>query len=249
MSDPIPKPDAASPPPGLPPSAPVLEPHMLRDIRAVKRRLTEEATNVVGMLEQALAALWALDTAAAGEILKSDERIDREEVAIEEACFRVMALQAPVAKDFRMLTFIVKVNSSVERIADHACSIAKVTYKLADDRPRTWPVSLRELGDRVPIICHALLRAMHDENADAARMIVVGDKTIDRLNRQLFDEVVDAMSAGDLSHRTGLLMFRLGRELERVGDLMTNIAEDIVYLATGEIIRHAKKELRAQMGM
>lgn len=247
MSDPSLKPEPSNPPRN-PPAAPMLEPHMLRDVRSVKRRLTEEATSVVGMLEQALSALWSLDTAAAGEILKDDDRIDREEVAIEEACFRVMTLQAPVARDFRMLTFILKVNADVERIADHACSIAKVTFKIADDRPRAWPVSLRELGDRIPIACHGLLRAMHDENADAARQIVVGDKTIDRLNRQLFDEVVEGMAAGTLSHRTGLLLFRLGREIERIGDLLTNIAEDIVYLSTGEIIRHAKKRLRQELG-
>jgi phosphate transport system protein len=221
---------------------------MLRDIRGVKRRLTEEATNVVGMLESALSALWDLDTTKSAEILKYDDRIDTEEVAIEEACFRVMALQAPVARDFRMLTFILKVNSDVERIADHACSVAKITFKLADEPARSWPTSLREMGDRVPITCHALLRAMHDENADAARQIVLGDKTIDRLNRQLFDEVVEGMASQSLSNRTGLLMFRLGRELERVGDLSTNIAEDIVYLATGEIIRHTKKRMRAELG-
>jgi len=224
-----------------------LEPHMLRDIRAVKRRLGEEATSVVAMLETSLTALWNLDTEKAGETLKFDDRIDREEVAIEEACFRVMTLRAPVARDFRLLTFILKVNSDIERVADHACSIAKITFKLADSPPPVWPISLTEMGQRVPITCHALLRAMHDEDADAARQIVIGDKTIDRLNRQLYDEVIDLMTSLTHPHSTGLLMFRVGRELERVGDLMTNIAEDIVYLVTGEIIRHTKKRLRAQL--
>lgn len=213
----------------------------------MKRRLADEATIVVGMLETAIGALWNLDTAKAGEILSSDERIDREEVAIEEACFRVMTLQAPVARDFRLLTFILKANADIERVADHACSIAKVTYKLADNPPPSWPTALTELGQRVPMVCHALLRAMHGEDAATAKEIVVGDKVLDRLNRRLFDEVLEFMAAHPRSHATGLLLYRTGRELERVGDLMTNIAEDIVYLATGEIVRHEKRRLKAEV--
>lgn len=134
---------------------------MLRDIRTVKRKLGEEATSVVAMLESSLEALWKLDTERAALTLQTDDRIDREEVAIEEECFRVMTLQAPVARDFRMLVFILKVNSDIERVADHACSIAKITGRLAGGPPPVWPTSLLELGQRVPIACHALLRAMH----------------------------------------------------------------------------------------
>jgi phosphate transport system protein len=239
-------PDSTPPPINPTPAPGGLEPHLLKNIPSVKQRLIHEATLVVGMLEAALNALWDLDTEAAGNVLASDERIDREEVEIEEACFRVMTLQAPVARDFRQLTFILKVNADMERVADHACSIGKITFKLADNPPPTWPTALTELGQRVPMTCHALLRAMLDEDPVAAKDIVLNDKTIDRLNRRLFDEVVEFMDTHPKSHATGLLLFRIGRELERVGDLMTNIAEDIVYLTTGEIIRHEKKRLRAE---
>lgn len=252
MSDPLPNRASATGPAAS--SPPALEPHLLKDVRAVKRRLTDEATVVVGMLESSLNALFDLDAEKAGDVLRSDERIDREEVEIEEACFRVMTLQAPVARDFRLLTFILKVNADVERVADHACSIAKITIKLADGEPPAWPTALIELGQRVPMSCHALLRAMHDEDAAAAKQIVLDDKTIDRLNRRLFDEILEYMATGGRGfdttastvHANGLLLFRIGRELERVGDLMTNIAEDIVYLSTGEIIRHSKRRLRAE---
>ncbi|MBY0313514.1 MAG: phosphate signaling complex protein PhoU [Phycisphaerales bacterium] len=222
-----------------------LQPTLVREIAAVKRRLVDEATSAVGMVEAALAALWELDTTAAGEILKRDERIDKEEVAIEEEVFRLMALQSPVARDFRLLAFVLKVNADVERIGDHACSIAKIVYKLADQNSVAWPTSLTELGQRVPMACHRVLRALLDEDADAAKMVVVDDKLIDRLNRQLFDETLQFMQTNSDAHAAGLLIFRVGRELERVGDLVTNIAEDVVYLATGEIIRHEKKKLRA----
>lgn len=241
MIDPRLPPDRPSPlPGGGPPS------HFVRDLATLKRRLQDEATTTVGMLEGAIAALWELDTQAAGEILKHDDRIDREEVEIEEACFRLMALQHPFAKDFRQLAFILKVNADLERVADHACSVAKMTFKLADQAAFAWPTSLQELGQRVPMACHKLLRALLDEDAALAKTVVTEDKVLDRLTRGLFDETVDFMESQPGSQATGLLVYRIGRELERVGDLMTNIAEDIVYLVTGEIIRHEKKRLRAE---
>lgn len=238
MNDPIRRED--------PPRPGGMQPALVREITTIKRRLVDEATAAVGMLEASLAALWELDTQAAAEILKRDEKIDREEVAIEEACFRVMALQQPVARDFRVLAFVIKVNADIERVGDHACSIAKIIFKLADQSPVAWPTSLVELGQRVPMACHRLLRALLDEDAEAAKTVVVDDKVIDRLHRQLFDETVALMQSHPDANAIGLLIYRVGRELERVGDLMTNIAEDVVYVATGEIIRHEKKRLREQ---
>jgi phosphate transport system protein len=229
-----------------------LRPAIEREAAGVKRRLVDEATAAVGMLEAALAALWELDTEAAEEILRRDDRLDREEVEIEEAVFRLMALQSPVARDFRLLAFVLKANADIERIGDHACSVAKIALKLHEQTARgalpiAWPTSLTELGQRVPMACHRCLRALLHEDPGAAKQVVVDDKIIDRLNRQLFDETVALMRDRPDSHAVGLLVYRVGRELERVGDLVTNIAEDIVYLATGEIIRHEKKRLRAEL--
>jgi phosphate transport system protein len=225
-----------------------LQPTLVREIEGVRRRLVEEATSAVGMLEAAMAALWELDTTAAAEILKRDESIDREEVEIEETVFRLMALHQPVARDFRILAFVLKVNADIERVGDHACSVAKIVFKLADQGPVAWPTSLQELGQRVPMACHKLLRALLDEDPNAAKQVIVEDKVLDRLNRHLFDETVALMQNHQDAHATGLLVYRVGRELERVGDLMTNIAEDLVFLVTGEIVRHEKKRLRAELG-
>ena len=247
LERPTPMPDSARRDDGPTPKPGGMNPSLAREADAVKRRLVDEATAAVSMLEAALAALWELDTEAAAEILKRDERIDREEVAIEETVFRLMALQAPVARDFRLLAFVLKVNSDIERVGDHACSIAKITFKIADQGPVTWPTALTELGQRVPMACHRLLRALLDEDAAAAKQLVVDDKLIDRLNRPLFDETITLMQSRSDAQALGLLVYRVGRELERVGDLMTNIAEDVVYLATGEIIRHEKKRIRAEI--
>ncbi len=214
-------------------------------LNALKRRLIREATMATDMLERSLDALWRLDADEARSIRRRDDRIDDEEVAIEEQCYRLMTLEQPVARDFRVLAFILRVNTDVERVADHASSIAKLTVKIAEDTPPgqcpTWPTALQELGQRVPLMCHGLLRAVLDEDVDAARAIVAGDKTIDALDKQLFREATQLMQADPDQVPFGMLVYRIGRELERVGDLMAGIAEDVVYLVTGEIIRHEKR--------
>jgi len=222
-----------------------------RKILALKRRLVREASMAVAMLEAALKALWALDVDAAMAVRLSDDRVDMEEVAIEQECYEILALHHPFARDFRVLTFILKVNSDVERVADHASSVCKVVKKISEARraaslsgPPHWPTALIELGDRVPAMCHELLRAVLDEDVEAARQLVTADKVIDSLDKRAFEEAMDLMKStpGDETElAVGILMTRASRELERVGDLMTNIAEDVVYLATGEIIRHEKR--------
>jgi len=219
------------------------------EVRGLKERLLREATLAFGMLEGALDALWTLDRAAAQTIRERDDRVDAEEVAIEENCLRLLTLQAPVARDLRLLTFVLKVNADLERIADHAKGIAKVVKKFPPGDPPAppkWPTALVELGQRVPMACHQLLRALLDEDPEAARAVVANDQTIDALHRQLFEETLDLMGTRPNSQATGLLVYRLGRELERIGDLLTNIAEDIIYLRTGQIVRHERKRLGIQ---
>jgi phosphate transport system protein len=212
-----------------------------KELLEVKKRLVREAVSAVDMLERALAALWKLDKAAAGEIRQRDDTIDNEEIEIEQACLRLMALQHPFGRDFRVLAFILKANADVERVADHATSIAKICIRIQRDEPPAWPTTLTEMGARVPMMCHSLLRALLDENADAAREVVTSDELIDELDKRLFDETLDWMQSHPGEPEVGIYITRVGRELERVGDLMANIAEDVVYLATGAIIRHEKR--------
>lgn len=231
------------------------EPHSTEQrVALVKRRLLREASLAIAMLEAAVGSIWSLDVEAAREVRRSDDRIDSEEVAIEQECFEIMALRAPFAREFRVVTFVLRVNSDVERVADHACSVAKSVVKIAEALgpgaiPPAWPTALVELSQRVPAMCHELMRAVLDENADLARELVQSDQTIDRLERRLFEETRELMKASgptlDASLSVGLLIYRMGRELERVGDLMASIAEDVVYLNTGTIIRHQKRKARA----
>jgi phosphate transport system protein len=215
-----------------------------RSLGQLKRRLVQEATAAIGMIESALEALWKLDAQAAREVRRRDDNIDAEEVQIEAECFRMLALEQPFARDLRIITFILKVNADIERVADHASSIAKVASRIDPTHPPAWPTALVEMSQRVPMMCHTLLRAVLDEDPELARKVVDEDETIDALEKRLFDETDDLMRKDPGSTRNGLLIYRAGRELERIGDLMKNIAEDVIYLATGAIVRHEQKRVK-----
>jgi phosphate transport system protein len=224
-----------------------IDPTLSREIGLLKQRLVSEASFAIGMIESAVDALFRLDVDAARNVVQRDDEIDREEVHIEEACYRLLALFQPFARDFRTITTLLKINADLERVGDHATSLAKATVKLNALGMTQMPVALQELGQRVPMMCHALLRALQSEDAEAARGIFARDLAIDTLEKRLFDECVDLMTASRESKAAALICYRCGRELERVGDLMTNIAEDVLYLATGSIVRHEeKKRIKAQ---
>ncbi|MBL8990545.1 MAG: phosphate signaling complex protein PhoU [Phycisphaerae bacterium] len=217
-----------------------------KQIKTIRSRLMQEAASAIGMVESAVDALMRLDVQAARAVMGRDDEVDREEVRIEEECFRLLTLFNPVARDFREVATMLKVNGDLERVADHATSVAKQTVKLAKLGVPQWPTSLQELTQRVPMMCHALLAALQRDDAVAARAVMNNDEAIDKLVKRLFEEAIETMGDDRNSKAVGMLMYRCGRELERIGDLMKNIAEDLIYLVTGSIVRHEAKQARSQ---
>lgn len=214
-------------------------------LSALRRRLIREASQAADLLAQSLEVLWSVDHDGVQEIRDIEDEIDAEEVMIEQECYRILALQQPYGADFRLITFCLKVNSDIERLADHAASIAKLSRKFVSQSP-DWPSSLREMGERVPVMCQELLRAVINVDPDAAREVVARDKIIDRLDKQTFRELSAKIETHPTSAAQYMLMYRISRELERVGDLLGNIAEDIIYLVTGEIVRHEARDGNGQ---
>jgi len=207
------------------------------ELAALRRRLIKEASRATDLLAQSIKILQGSSDEEVSEIREIERQIDAEEVRIEEECFRILALQQPFGSDFRMLTFCLKVNSDIERLADHAASMAKISKKLRDAE-LVWPQAMLEMMQRVPVMCEELVRAVINADPDAAREIVLRDKTIDKLDKQAFRELTGIIQEHPDEASQYMLMYRISRELERVGDLLGNIGEDIVYLVTGDIVRH-----------
>ena len=207
------------------------------ELAALRRRLIREAASATDLLKQSFDVLLDCTDEGVREIRNIEREIDEEEVKIEEECFRILALQQPFGSDFRMLTFCLKVNSDIERLADHAASMAKISRKLRADNLQ-WPPALKEMMQRIPMMCQELLRAVINSDIEAAKEVVARDKIIDRLDKQTFRELAGFIEAHPEDASEYMLMYRISREIERVGDLLGNIGEDVVYLVTGEIVRH-----------
>lgn len=204
---------------------------------ALRRRLIREASRATDLLKQSFEVLLNSSDEGVQEIRDIEKEIDAEEVKIEEECFRILALQQPFGSDFRMLTFCLKVNSDIERLADHASSIAKISRKLRED-DLYWPPALKEMMQRTPVMCEELLKSVIGADIEAAREVVARDKIIDKLDKQTFRELAEHIENNPADASQYMLMYRISREIERVGDLLGNIAEDVVYLVTGDIVRH-----------
>jgi phosphate transport system protein len=189
----------------------------------------------------ALAAAEERDADAGTLVDEQDAEIDREEVDIEQECIRLLALYQPAAIDLRTLCFVIKVNNDLERIADKAASIGRRVKHVAAEQIDLaqypgWTDLVREITDRLD----RTLRTITTRNLDAARAVIASDPDVDAA----YGRFVRAALTRERSDPAGvdvvLTLSLLARALERVGDLCTNIAEDVVFLCTGDIVRHAK---------
>jgi len=191
--------------------------------------LVEEA------IREASRSLVDHDADLALDVIKADARINDAQREVSRLISVTIATQNPVARDLRYLLTLDHVTYELERIGDHAASLAKQVIKLAPEPPLAEYVKLPEMAERAAVLVHGVLRALVDADAVAAREVAVLDDDIDRLYHATFDEVVDLMRADPGNVERGTRIIIASHYLERIGDRSTNIAEDIVYLVTGDV--------------
>ena len=192
-------------------------------------------TLVDAAIRQASRALVSHDAALALEVIKGDAIINESQRAVSRLIVVTIATQQPVARDLRYLLTLDHVTYELERIGDHAASVAKQVLKLAPEPPLEGHVHLPEMAERAAVLVHGVLRALVDTDAVKAREIAVQDDEIDRLYHATFDEVVDLMRQDPANVERGTRIIIASHYLERIGDRATNIAEDVVYLVTGDV--------------
>ena len=191
--------------------------------------LVEEA------IRRASQSLVDHDADLALDVIKADVRINDAQREVSRLISVTIATQNPVARDLRYLLTLDHVTYELERIGDHAASLAKQVIKLAPEPPLADYVKLPEMAERDAQVVHKVLRALVDADAVAAREAAVLDDEIDRLYHATFDEVVDLMRQDPGNVERGTRIVIASHYLERIGDRSTNIAEDIVYLVTGDV--------------
>jgi phosphate transport system protein len=191
--------------------------------------LVEEA------IRRASQALETHDAELALDVVTSDGRINDAQREVSRLISVAIATQNPVARDLRYLMTLDHVTYELERIGDHAASVAKQVIKLAPEPPLADYVRLPEMAELGARLVHEVLRALVDVDAVAAREAAVADDEIDKLYHATFDEVVELMREDPANVERGTRIVIASHYLERIGDRSTNIAEDIVYLETGDV--------------
>jgi phosphate transport system protein len=211
-----------------------------RDVLDIQEMEIKDAVLRMGALveeaiRQASKALVEHDAGLALDIVKADTRINDAQREVSRQISVAIATQQPVARDLRYLLTLDHVTYELERIGDHAASLAKQVIKLAPEPPLKEYVSLPEMAERSAVLVHGVLRALVDADAVAAREVAVQDDEIDRRYHAIFDEVVDLMRQDPANVERGTRIIIASHYIERIGDRSTNIAEDIVYLVTGDV--------------
>ncbi len=212
--------------------------HWERDLDNLQRHLMALATAVEEAIFKGTRALQERNTALAREVVEGDSAIDQEENYVENECLKMLALHQPVAIDLRRIIAALKINTDLERMADLAVNIAERALSLAELPSIAVPDKLQRMTDLTISMVRQSLDAFVMLNADQARQVIHLDDEVDRYNQEIIAELIGCMQRTPEQVTALLAFFSAVRQLERIADHATNIAEDVVYLIEGEIIRH-----------
>lgn len=194
------------------------------------------ASMVDNALEQALLALRTRDVALAQQIIAYDEEVNALRFEIEEECLRVLATQMPAARDLRFVVATTHIAGELERIGDHATSIADVVERLEDEDKLSTLHKLPKMVKRARDMVQQSIVAFLNHDAEAAKALTKRDDKIDKHYNSLFEEMLEEMHADDAYIERATYLMWTGRHLERVGDRATNIAERVIFAVTGEFV-------------
>jgi phosphate transport system protein len=212
--------------------------HLQRDLDHLQRDLLALASLVEGAIHKGIRALQERDIALAREVIAGDGQIDLEENHIDEECLKILALHQPVAIDLRRITAAMMINIDLERMADLAEEIAERAIHLATSPPLPIPANLQRMTDLTTLMVRQALDSFVNLSTLQAQAVLRLDDEVDRYNVEIIQSLIQAMKGSPALIDPGLSMFSAVRHLERIADHATNIAEDVIYLVEGEIVRH-----------
>jgi phosphate transport system protein len=204
------------------------------ELRALEGEVQQTGTQAQLLLERALQALARGDPVICDEVIRGDDEVDQLYLDVERRILHLFALQTPVASDLRLLTALLHINLHLERIADQAVNVAKIT-KLADGLPPN-PTVLQHLGEMGALALGMVGAAMHAlarRDLELTRSLPEMDDPLDRLNRGML-QLVLAVSDDERVLEWGIRMYVVSRQIERIGDNAVDIAEQVAFLVTGE---------------
>jgi phosphate transport system protein len=216
--------------------------HFEEELSELKQKLLTMGSLAERALHQSLKALVERDAQLGLQIFDGEEAINLLQIEIDDRAMRLLALQQPMAADLRLIASAVKINNDLERIGDLCVNIAQRVLSLINQPPVSPMIDLPKMAALAEKMLHDALDAFVNRNADLARTVLESDDKVDRYRDDIFQELVRFMTSHPEAVQCGVDLLLISRNIERVADHATNIAEDVIYAVAGRDVRHHIEE-------
>ncbi|MGA6927026.1 MAG: phosphate signaling complex protein PhoU [Desulfosarcina sp.] len=215
--------------------------HFQRELDKIKKMILSLGALVEQRVHRIKQAVDDRDAALAKEIMHHDHEIDDMEVEIEEECLKIIALHQPVAADLRFLVAVIKINNDLERIGDQVVNIAQRVVRIAKRPVAPYHFDYSVMAEKAESMLRMSLDSLVTQDLDLAIKVLHLDDEVDKIKDEAYDRIKQAMTDG-LTEDIGYMinLFLISRHIERLADHATNIAEEVVYMIEGEIVRHGR---------
>ena len=208
------------------------------ELRQLREKLLKMGARVEEMIAGAVGALVDRDTERAEEVIRRDREVDLLEMEVDELCVQILALRQPAAGDLRFLTMAMKIDTDLERMGDLASNIARRVVEIAREPPAGRPTRLSRMAEIVRSMVDDALDAFVEGDVEKAQAVLDRDHAVDRLNAEVFDDLIRRMSGTSDSVLRDQGLISVSKHLERIADHATNIAEMVIFAAEGKDVRH-----------
>jgi phosphate transport system protein len=212
--------------------------HFVRELEKLKKKILSLGALVEERVYMTIKAIESRDPDLATQIIRSDHEIDETEVEIEEECLKILALYQPLAIDLRFIIAVIKINNDLERIGDEAVNIAERIQSMAKYPNISFHFDYTEMAEIAAAMLKQSLDALVNLDIDTAFRVITMDDEVDNIQSNAYKQIKQAMREHPKEMTFLLNLYLISRHLERVADHATNIAEEVIYLIEGEIVRH-----------
>lgn len=218
--------------------------HLQREIENLKKKIINLGARVEMAVHEAIRSIDERDAGLAQKIIDEDIQIDQTEVEVEEECLKILALHQPVAIDLRFIVAVLKINNDLERIGDLAVNIAERSAFLTSQPEVHFRFDFTDMSEKTENMLKSSLDALVNMSSELAHQVCLADDMVDNMNRQMYLEIQDNIQKHPDQMISLIHLLSVSRHLERIADHATNIAEDVIYMIEGQIVRHKTEDYK-----
>jgi phosphate transport system protein len=212
--------------------------HFVEELEQLKTKLLEMSSLVEAAIQRSISAVIHKDRSAADEVFRNEARINAIEIDVDEFCVNLLALQQPMAADLRLIVAALKINTDLERMGDLAVNIAQRARSLMEEPVIKPMIDIPHIAGLVQSMVRKALDAFVTRDPELARSVLASDDAVDNMRTACYHELVSFMEKDPQNIKPGLDLLAVTRNLERIADHSTNIAEDVLFLVKGVDVRH-----------